>query len=89
VISDGPYSYERVNVTDQRGHPDSLLVWFERMLHTGHECGEIGVGDHHMTRVEPVEVFSDREYPDLDPRDLELNGLGYRWIRLRRTHLRY
>jgi glycosidase len=84
-----PYSYERVNVTDQRRHPDSLLVWSERMLHTRHECGEIGVGDHRVTRVEPVEVFSDREYPDLDLRDLELNGLGYRWIRLRRTHLRY
>jgi maltose alpha-D-glucosyltransferase/alpha-amylase len=129
VISDGPYSYEQVNVTDQRRQPDSLLVWFERMLHTRHECGEIGVGDHHVIRVEPahvfahradaprgsivflhnlsnrptrinlpvqpdedgqpVEVFSDREYPDLDLRDLELDGLGYRWIRLRRTHLRH
>ena len=38
---------------------------------------------------EPVEVFSDREYPALDLRDLELDGLGYRWIRLRRTHLRH
>jgi hypothetical protein len=37
----------------------------------------------------PVEVFSDREYPDPDLRDLELHGFGYRWVRLRRTHLRH
>jgi maltose alpha-D-glucosyltransferase/alpha-amylase len=129
VIAEGPYSYEHVNVTDQRRDPDSLLVWFERMLHTRRECGEIGIGEHHVIEVEPphmfahradaasgsilfvhnladqparvrlpdqgdgngqpVEMFSDREYPDLDLHDLELDGYGYRWIRLRRTHTRY
>jgi maltose alpha-D-glucosyltransferase / alpha-amylase len=129
VIAEGPYSYEHVNVTDQRRDPDSLLVWFERMLHTRRECGEIGIGDHRVLDVgprhvfahrsdalsgsilflhnlsdrparvqlpdqrdedgQPVEVFSDREYPDLDLADLELDGYGYRWIRLRRIHARY
>lgn len=42
--------YEHVNVTDQRRDPDSLLVWFERMLHTRRECGEIGI------RADPVVV---------------------------------
>lgn len=28
VIMSGPYGAERVNVTDQRRDPDSLLVWF-------------------------------------------------------------
>ncbi|MBL7260274.1 alpha-amylase family protein [Paractinoplanes lichenicola] len=128
VIGEGPHSYEEVNVTDQRRVPDSLLMWFERMLHTRHECGEIGVGDHQVLHVQPahvfahradapggsivflhnlsdrptrislpvrpagdsppVEVFSDREYPGLDLCDLELDGFGYRWIRLRRSHLR-
>jgi maltose alpha-D-glucosyltransferase/alpha-amylase len=128
VLSDGPYSYEHVNVTDQRRDPDSLLLWFERMLHTRRECNEIGIGDHSVVPVEPahvfahraeapsgaivfvhnladqaarvglpeqpdedgqpVEVFSDREYPEPDLRDLELDGYGYRWIRLRRTHAR-
>jgi maltose alpha-D-glucosyltransferase/alpha-amylase len=126
VVSQGPYSYERVNVTDQRRDPESLLVWFERMLHTRRECKEIGVGEHQVVPVEPghvfahrveapsgtvvflhnladrpatvglppqpdedgqpVEVFSDREYPDPDLRALEIDGYGYRWIRLRRTH---
>jgi maltose alpha-D-glucosyltransferase/alpha-amylase len=126
VVSDGPYSYRNVNVTDQRRDPDSLLVWFERMLHTRRECQEIGVGDHQVIPVEPahvlvhraeapggsivflhnladrparislppqadedgqpVEVFSDREYPVPDLRGLEVDGYGYRWIRLRRSH---
>jgi maltose alpha-D-glucosyltransferase/alpha-amylase len=34
----------------------------------------------------PVEVFSNREYDHLDLRDLELDGYGFRWIRLRRSH---
>jgi maltose alpha-D-glucosyltransferase/alpha-amylase len=129
VLNDGPHSYERVNVTDQRRGPESLLVWFERMLHTRSECAEIGVGDHQVLPVEPkhvfahrvqapngvvvfvhnladqparvclpeqpdednqpVEVFSDREYDDPDLRDLEVDGYGYRWIRLRRTHSRW
>jgi maltose alpha-D-glucosyltransferase/alpha-amylase len=129
VIAEGDHSYEHVNVTDQRRDPDSLLLWFERMLHTRRECGEIGIGEHHVIEVEsrhvfahradaasgsilfvhnladrparvrlpdqgdddgqPVEVFSDREYTDLDLEDLELDGYGYRWIRLRRTHARH
>jgi maltose alpha-D-glucosyltransferase/alpha-amylase len=129
VLDRGPYSWEHVNVTDQRRDPDSLLVWFERMLHTRRECEEIGVGDHTVIPVEqahvlvhradaasgsvvfvhnladqpahvclpeqpdeenePVEVFSDREYDDPDLRDLKVDGYGYRWIRLRRTHSRW
>ncbi|WP_345136220.1 hypothetical protein [Dactylosporangium darangshiense] len=127
LVADGQYAYERVNVTDQRPDPDSLLLlWFERVLHTLRECAEIGVGDHEVVPVgpasvlahraqapggsivflhnladepvrvclppeldhddHPVEVFSDREYQCCDLRDLELDGYGYRWIRLRRSH---
>ncbi|MGI5239784.1 alpha-amylase family protein [Dactylosporangium sp. CA-139066] len=128
VIDDGPFAYRDVNVTDQRRDPDSLLVWFERMLHTLRECEEIGIGDHDVLPVEaehvlahraeapsgavlfihnladrparfslprdvdcgeePVELFSDREYDHLDLRELCVEGYGYRWIRLRRTHSR-
>jgi maltose alpha-D-glucosyltransferase/alpha-amylase len=36
---------------------------------------------------DPVEVFGDRAYPaaGADLRGLELAGLGYRWLRLRRV----
>jgi maltose alpha-D-glucosyltransferase/alpha-amylase len=129
VLDQGPYSFEHVNVTDQRRDGDSLLVWFERMLHTRLECEEIGIGDHTVIPVEQahvlvhradapsgsvmfvhnladqpahiylpeqrdennelIEVFSDREYDDIDLRDLKIDGYGYRWIRLRRTHSRW
>jgi maltose alpha-D-glucosyltransferase/alpha-amylase len=132
VIDEGDHSYRHVNVTDQRRDPDSLLTWFDRMLHTLRECEEIGVGEHHVVpvdasnvlahradapagsvvfvhnlsgeparvclshspddhgaRQEPVEVFSNREYPELRLDDLEVDPYGYRWIRLRRTHARW
>jgi maltose alpha-D-glucosyltransferase/alpha-amylase len=129
VISDGAFSYERVNVTDQRRDPESLLVWFERMLHTLRECEEIGIGEHAVIPVKasnvlahrataasgsvvflhnlrdrpvrvcvepqpdedgnPIEVFGNRAYDEVDLRNLELDGYGYRWIRLRRTHARW
>jgi maltose alpha-D-glucosyltransferase/alpha-amylase len=46
VISDGPSGHKHVNVLSQRRDPNSLLTWFERMLHTRRECEEIGVGEH-------------------------------------------
>jgi maltose alpha-D-glucosyltransferase/alpha-amylase len=44
VISGGEFGYEKVNVTAQRGHPDSLLEWFERMIRTLRESPEVGMG---------------------------------------------
>jgi len=126
VIDDGPFGYRHVNVTDQRRDPDSLLSWFERMLHTHRECREIGIGDHETVatdtpsvlvhradaasgamlflhnlsdqparvelpdtshhRSEPVEMFSDREYDRPDLHKLDVDGYGYRWIRLSHHH---
>jgi maltose alpha-D-glucosyltransferase/alpha-amylase len=57
VIADGEYSYHRINVTDQRRDPNSLLVWFERTLHNLRECEEIGSGEHTMFDVEPPHVL--------------------------------
>ncbi|GAA3277254.1 alpha-amylase family protein [Dactylosporangium vinaceum] len=125
VVQAGPFGYERVNATDQGREADSLLLWFERMLHTLRECEEIGTGEHVVVPVGtpcimvhraqassgsimfvhnlgerpakvclrlqtdedelPVEVFSDREYPLRDLTELEVDGYGYRWIRLRRS----
>src|SRR5205814_726672 len=51
VVSDGRYGYETVNVAAQRGDPDSLLAWFERMIRTLRESPEVGAdgreGDRH------------------------------------------
>jgi maltose alpha-D-glucosyltransferase / alpha-amylase len=126
---DGPFAFDHINVTNQRRDPESLLLWFERMLQTLRECEEIGIGQHSVIPFDqpgvlahraqapsgsilflhnltdqpvsvslpkqpdedgtPVEAFSDREYDDLDLRDLTLNAYGYRWIRLCRTHSRF
>jgi maltose alpha-D-glucosyltransferase / alpha-amylase len=44
VVTGGRYDYRKVNVTDQRHDPTSLLAWFERMIHTLRESPEVGVG---------------------------------------------
>ena len=44
VITDGPYGFKKVNVTAQRRDKDSLLAWFERMIHTLRESPEVGAG---------------------------------------------
>lgn len=125
VISAGDYRADLVNVTDQRLDPNSLLVWFERMLHTLRECEEIGGGTHdvleigpphllahtatgssgcmiflhnlapapcrvalpaHLRReAAPLNVAADSAYGEDLKRDaVEVDGYGYRWIRLSR-----
>ncbi|HEY0451894.1 alpha-amylase family protein [Actinophytocola sp.] len=124
VISAGPYGYQQVNVTDERRDVNSLLVWFERTLHSLRECEEIGSGNHTMLDVDPphvlvhratgeagamlflhnladvpcrvevglqadrpgrpLSVVADDDYPEeVDLGAVDLNGYGYRWIRLR------
>jgi maltose alpha-D-glucosyltransferase/alpha-amylase len=126
VIADGPYGYRKVNVTDQRRDPNSLLVWFERTMHTLRECAEISSGEHTMLDVDPphvlahratgesgamlflhnladepcrvavgeqadqpgrpLSVLADGDYPEnVDLAAIDLNGYGYRWIRLSRN----
>ncbi len=42
VISDGPYSFQHVNVADQRRKPNSLMNWMERIIRMRKEVPEIG-----------------------------------------------
>jgi maltose alpha-D-glucosyltransferase/alpha-amylase len=44
LVEEGPYAYKLVNVTSQRLDPNSLLTWFERILHALRECEEIPGG---------------------------------------------
>jgi maltose alpha-D-glucosyltransferase/alpha-amylase len=45
VISDGPYSFQHINVAAQRRDPNSLLNWMERIIRMRKEVPEIGWGD--------------------------------------------
>ncbi len=42
----------------------------------------VHLGDQLGTHDAPVEALADADYGDLELDDLELNGWGYRWIRL-------
>jgi maltose alpha-D-glucosyltransferase/alpha-amylase len=64
AIDSGPYGYPRVNVTAQRRDPHSMLVWFERMLHTLRECEEIGSGRHQLLDAGPPHVLVHRASND-------------------------
>jgi maltose alpha-D-glucosyltransferase/alpha-amylase len=51
VISNGAYSYQHVNVADQRRDPNSLLNWMERIIRMRKEVPEIGWGDFTLLRT--------------------------------------
>jgi maltose alpha-D-glucosyltransferase / alpha-amylase len=45
VIDHGVWSYEHINVAEQRRVPDSFLNWIARMIRLRKECPEIGWGE--------------------------------------------
>ncbi|MCF2505060.1 alpha-amylase family protein [Dyadobacter sp. CY107] len=45
VVDEGYYSYEHVNVEDQRREPGSLLNWMTSLIRMRKECPEIGYGN--------------------------------------------
>ncbi len=57
VISDGPYSFEHVNVAEQRRDPNSLLNWMERIIRMRKEVPEIGWGDFSFISAGAKEVL--------------------------------
>ena len=63
VVSEGVWSYERVNVEAQRRDPGSLLNWTGRMIRLRKECPEIGWGTYQV----------------LDPRCDEVLAMRYDW----------
>jgi maltose alpha-D-glucosyltransferase / alpha-amylase len=58
VISTGPYSFEHVNVADQRRDPNSLLNWMERIIRMRKEVPEIGWGDFSFVPAGTAEVLA-------------------------------
>lgn len=51
VISEGPFSYENINVEAQRRQPDSLLNWMTAMIRLRKACPEVGYGDWEIIDV--------------------------------------
>jgi maltose alpha-D-glucosyltransferase/alpha-amylase len=57
VISQGPYSYEKVNAAQQRRDPNSLLNWTERIMRMRKEVPEIGWGEFTVLPAGTPEVL--------------------------------
>ena len=131
VITRGSFGNRRVNVRSQQRDPNSLLRWFENLVHTVREAPEIGAGRvsivdvplprsvlahrfdhrsgsllclHNLSETDvtvdigrldgadgsaeaPYDLLLDGRYaaPGRRLTGLELQGYGYRWIRLRRS----
>jgi maltose alpha-D-glucosyltransferase / alpha-amylase len=60
LVTAGPHAYQKVNVTNRRLDPNSMLTWFERTLHARRECEEIGSGDHEVIDAGPDHVMVHR-----------------------------
>jgi maltose alpha-D-glucosyltransferase/alpha-amylase len=60
TIAEGPWSFEHVNVAQQRRDPNSLLNWTERMIRMRKEIPEIGFGNFTILPIEPNSVLAIR-----------------------------
>lgn len=127
VITEAEYSYQCLNVIDQRRDPKSLLNWMERAIRTRKECPEFGWGKwnyietgnaqvfahrcewlgsamiavHNLAReacsvtlkldseTALVDLFGDQQYEPVESPShcVQLEGYGYRWLRVGSQHL--
>jgi maltose alpha-D-glucosyltransferase / alpha-amylase len=58
VIDDKTYGYRKVNVSDQRRDPQSILNWTERLIRMRKECPEISWGTFVVLRTNVPEVLA-------------------------------
>ena len=57
IISEGFYSYEHVNVENQRRDPSSLLNWMTALIRLRKECPEIGLGSWQIIKTTEQKVL--------------------------------
>ncbi|ALA59266.1 putative Glycosyl hydrolase [Nitrospira moscoviensis] len=48
LLTDGPFGYERVNITDQQADPGSFLNWMKRLIAARRDCPLWGSGSHRI-----------------------------------------
>jgi maltose alpha-D-glucosyltransferase/alpha-amylase len=58
VVSDPTYGFKRVNVSNQRRDPQSLLNWTERLIRMRKECPEISWGTFTVLRTNAPDVLA-------------------------------
>jgi maltose alpha-D-glucosyltransferase/alpha-amylase len=60
VIEEGEFSYEHVNVADQRRDRDSLLHWMQNAVYVRKQSPEFGTGQLEIIEVDEPSVFAHR-----------------------------
>ncbi len=60
VISEGEFSFHKVNVALQRHDEDSLLAWMQSAIRIRNQCPEFGFGDCDILDVGDARVFAHR-----------------------------
>ena len=60
VIAEGPFGYPTINAAAAQRDPDSLLAWFQRMIHTARTCPEVGSGTCTVLPVARAGVLAHR-----------------------------
>ena len=75
MLVDGEYGYQSVNVSSQRGEPDSLVNWMASLMRVRKESAEIGCGDWSLVETGQDSVFAIR-FDDHDSSILVLNNLS-------------
>lgn len=60
VVSEGDFSYKKVNFEAQDRNPDSLLSWMEKLIRVRKECPEIGYGDWQIIDTDYACVLAHR-----------------------------
>jgi maltose alpha-D-glucosyltransferase/alpha-amylase len=60
VVADGPFGYPTVNAAAAQRDPDSLLTWFQHMIHTARSCPEVGSGTCAVIPVARAGVLAHR-----------------------------
>jgi len=58
VISEGEYSYQRVNVSCAQRDPTSFLNWMEHLVRTRRQCPEFGIGKWRILDTDEPAVFA-------------------------------
>lgn len=59
-VVEGEYGPHAINVAAQRGDPESLLNWMERVMRRRRESPEIGFGEGHLLEGDDDAVFAHR-----------------------------
>jgi len=77
IVDAGPFSYEKVNVRNQRGNPNSLLNWLAALIRARRECRAIGTGRWRVLRGLPESVLGLR-YDEDGESVVTLTNLGPR-----------